>query len=153
MTLEGAPTVLFSVVMFFFLADSPGSAKFLDESQQTEAVERLQTMDRTAKNKMQWQQVISGLKDYKNYVHMTVHFCCNYSFACLSNFLPTILETMGYDSINAQGLAAPPYLVLFLCCIAAAIVTDIWGNRGLVIIFFASIVREKHLCWIGMLTP
>lgn len=76
---------------------------------------------------------------------MTVHFCCNYSFACLSNFLPTILETMGYDSINAQGLAAPPYLVSFLCCIAAAIVSDRWGNRGLVITFFASMGTVGYL--------
>ncbi|KAJ5227420.1 uncharacterized protein N7469_007426 [Penicillium citrinum] len=143
--IEGAPTVLFSVIVFFFLADSPGSAKFLDESQKTEAVERLQTIDRTAKNKMQWQQVLSGLRDYKNYVHMMVHFCCNYSFAGLSNFLPTILETMGYNSINAQGLAAPPYLVSFFCCIAAAIVSDRWGNRGLVITFFATMGTAGYL--------
>ncbi|KAJ5085032.1 hypothetical protein N7532_009803 [Penicillium argentinense] len=143
--IEGAPTVLFSVVVFFFLPDSPGSAKFLDETEQTAAVERLQTIDRTAKNKIQWQQVLSGLKDYKNYVHMTVHFCCNYSFAGLSNFLPTILETMGYDSVNAQGLAAPPYLGSFLCCIFAAIVSDRWGNRGWVVTFFAAMGTTGYL--------
>ncbi|KAJ5756598.1 hypothetical protein N7533_006141 [Penicillium manginii] len=143
--IEGAPTVLFSVVVFFFLADSPGSAKFLTESEQTEAVERLQTMDRTAKNEVHWQQVLSGLKDYKNYVHMTIHFCCNYSFAGLSNFLPTILETMGYNSINAQGLAAPPYLGSFICCVTAALVSDRWGNRGWVITFFASMGTVGYL--------
>lgn len=143
--IEGAPTVIFSVVVFFFLPDSPGSAKFLSEPEQTEAVERLQTIDRTAKSQVQWQQVLSGLKDYKNYVHMTIHFCCNYSFAGLSNFLPTILETMGYSSINAQGLAAPPYLGSFICCIFAALVSDRWGNRGWVITFFASMGTVGYL--------
>jgi MFS family permease len=68
---------------------------------------------------------------------MSIHFCCNYSFAALSNFLPTIIETMGYISVNAQDLAAPPYLLSFLCCVASATVSDRWGNRGLVVTFFA----------------
>ncbi|CAG8052467.1 unnamed protein product [Penicillium salamii] len=111
--IEGAPTVLFSVVVYFYLPDSPGTAKFLTETEQTEAIERLQEIDTTAKNKVRWSQVLSGLKDYKNYVHMAIHFCCNYSFAGLSNFLPSIIQAMGYTSINAQGLSAPPYLVSF----------------------------------------
>lgn len=113
--------------------------------EQTEAVERLQAFDTTAKNKIQWSQVLSGLSDYKNYVHMTIHFCCNYSFAALSNFLPSILESMGYTSINAQGLAAPPYLVSFLCCVAAAFLSDRFSNRGGLITFFAIIGTIGYL--------
>ena len=131
--------------MFFYLPDSPGSAKFLDETEQTQAVERLQNIDRTAKNKMNWQQALSGLKDYKNYVHMTIHFCCNYSFAGLSNFLPTIIETMGYSSVDAQGLTAPPYFASFICCICAAIASDRWGNRGWVVSIFAAIGTVGYL--------
>lgn len=40
---------------------------------------------------------------------------------------------MGYTSINAQGVAAPPYFVSFLLCIVAAVVSDRWGRRGIVI--------------------
>lgn len=86
--IEGAPTVIFSVVVFFFLPDSPGTAKFLTETEQTHAVERLQTVDRTAKTRLYRRQVFNGLADYKNYVHMAIHFCCNFSFAGLSNFSP-----------------------------------------------------------------
>ncbi|KAJ5678941.1 hypothetical protein N7462_007185 [Penicillium macrosclerotiorum] len=143
--IEGAPTVLFSVVVFFLLPDAPGSAKFLSEAEQTEAIERLETFDRTEKSKLQWNQVLRGLLDYKNYVHMTIHFCCNYSFSGLSNFLPTILETMGYTSVNAQGLAAPPYFGSFLCCIAAALISDRWGKRGFIITFFATIGTAGYL--------
>jgi dipeptide/tripeptide permease len=137
--------VLFSVVVFLFLPDSPGSAQFLSETEQTEAVERLQTVDRTAKGKMQWDQVFKGLTDYKNYVHTLIHFCCNYSFSGLSNFLPTIMENMGYSSINAQGLVALPYLASFVCCVAAALVSDRWGNRGYVVTFFASMGTAGYL--------
>ncbi|KAF7625167.1 hypothetical protein AFLA_002041 [Aspergillus flavus NRRL3357] len=143
--IEGAPTVLFSVIVFFFLADSPGTAKFLTESEQTQAVERLQTVDQTAKNKMEWKQVLQGLSDYKNYIHMTIHFCCNYSFAGLSNFLPTIIQEMGYTSVNAQGLSAPPYFASFLLCIVAALISDRWGHRGLVITVSAVVGMVGYL--------
>lgn len=142
---EGAPTVLFAIVVFFFLADSPGTAKFLSESEQTTATERLQTVDRTAKSRLDVHQVFAGLTDYKNYVHTLIHFCCNYSFAGLSNFLPTIIQHMGYTSINAQGLAAPPYFVSFLFCVAAAIFSDRYGKRGLVIVFFSTIGMVGYL--------
>ncbi|KAJ9486423.1 hypothetical protein VN97_g6940 [Penicillium thymicola] len=143
--IEGAPTVLFSVVVFLFLPDSPGSASFLDEREQTEAVERMQSFDTTKKSKVSWSQVLSGLSDYKNYIHMSIHFCCNYSFAGLSNFLPTIIQHMGYTSINAQGLSAPPYFVSFLCCVAAAFLSDRWGNRGILITLFASMATIGYL--------
>lgn len=139
MQTEGAPTVLFAIIVFFFLPDSPGKAKFLSESEQTHAVERLQTVDRTAKNRLDKRQVFKGLADYKNYVHTAIHFCCNFSFAGLSNFLPTILNDMGYTSINSQGLAAPPYFTSFLLCIVAAVVSDRWGGRGLVIAVSAAV--------------
>lgn len=131
--------------MFLFLADSPGTAKFLNEHEQTGAVERLQTVDRTAKGKMQWKQVFAGLTDYKNYVHTLIHFCCNYSFAGLSNFLPTIIEEMGYSSINAQGLSAPAYFVSFLLCFAAAYMSDRWGKRGFIVAGFAAIGAIGYL--------
>ncbi|KAF4266995.1 hypothetical protein KXW98_008982 [Aspergillus fumigatus] len=131
--IEGAPTVLFSAIVFFFLPDSPGTAKFLNETERTQAVERLQTFDRTAKNRLDRSQVFRGLTDYKNWVHTFIHFCCNFSFAGLSNFLPTILHDMGYTSINAQGLAAPPYLASFILCVVAALISDRYGRRGLII--------------------
>jgi MFS family permease len=137
--IEGAPTILFAPVVFFFLPDSPGTAKFLDEEQQTHALERFQTRDHTKKSHIHWKQFIAGATDYRNVVHMLIHFMCNFSFAGLSNFLPTIVEGMGYESINAQGLTAPVYFTSFLCCVAAALISDRYGKRGFVIMIAASV--------------
>jgi MFS family permease len=143
--IEGAPTILFGAVVYFFLADSPGTAYFLDEEDQTQAVERLQTIDRTAKSKVKWSQIFAGLTDYQNYVHALIHFCCNYSFAGLSNFLPVIVKDMGYSSINAQGLTAPAYFASFLCCVLAAWISDRYGKRGYVISGFAALGAVGYL--------
>jgi len=142
---EGAPTILFSIVVYLWLADSPGTAKFLSEEEQTQAVERLQTVDRTAKTKVKWSQITAGLTDYQNYVHSLIHFCCNYSFAGLSNFLPTIVRDMGYSSVNAQGLTAPAYFTSFLCCVLAAYISDKYGKRGYVISVFAAMGAIGYL--------
>ncbi|KAH9230332.1 hypothetical protein K456DRAFT_1752058 [Colletotrichum gloeosporioides 23] len=77
--------------------------------------------------------VFAGMTDYQNYVHTLIHFCNNYSFAALSNFLPTIVRDMGYSSVTAQGLTAPPYLAAFVCCVAAAWASDRYGMRGFIV--------------------
>jgi MFS family permease len=119
------------------LPHSPSSAKFFSEEEQTQAVERMHTRDTTAKSKLNWHQVTAGLTDYQNYVHALIHFCCNYSFARLSNFLPTIVQHLGYTSIQAQGVTAPPYLAAFLLCVAVAFYSDRYGHRGFIVAFFA----------------
>ncbi|VUC28123.1 unnamed protein product [Clonostachys rosea] len=152
--LEGVPTVAFSLVVYFFLADSPGSAKYLTEEEQRYAIERLQVVDRTKKSGMKWSQVFAGITDYQNYMHTLMHFCCNYSFAGLSNFLPTIVKDMGYSSIHAQGLTAPVYFAAFLLCVVVAIASDRYGKRGYIVSGFACIgVVGYALLIVGRETP
>lgn len=66
-----------------------------------------------------------------------MYFSCNVSFASLPVFLPTILTGMGYSSINAQGLTAPPYFLSFLFCIGTTYIADRTKQRGLMIIFLS----------------
>lgn len=136
---EGAPTILFAPVVYFFLIDSPSTAKFLTEDERKFAVQRLQLQDDTAKEAVSWKQILAGVIDYKNYVHAIIHFCCNFSFAALSNFLPTIIHAMGYDSVTAQGLTAPVYFAAFLLCISAAFFSDKYGCRGYIVAFFGAL--------------
>lgn len=143
--IEGIPTILIAPVVFFFLPDSPDTAKFLTQEERTHAIERMQTRDRTKKNAIHWKQFFAGIKDYRNITHTLIHFMCNYSFAGLSNFLPTIVNAMGYSSINAQGLTAPVYFASFLCCVAAAIISDRYQMRGFVIAFSATVGAIGYL--------
>ena len=41
---------------------------------------------------------------------------------------------MGYSSINAQGLSAPPYFLAFLCALITTFTADRTNQRGLVLI-------------------
>ncbi|PSN73396.1 MFS transporter [Corynespora cassiicola Philippines] len=136
--IEGAPTIAMAPIVFFLLMDHPSTAKFFNEEERTFAVERMETRDTTKKSKLSKEQLLAGLTDYKNYCHACLHFCCNYSFAGLSNFLPTIVHNMGYNSIDAQGLTAPPYLGAFITSILVAWLSDKYGSRGWLLSFSAS---------------
>lgn len=87
--------------------------------------------------------VLESLKvllDYKCWMQACIIFCLNASFGSLPAFLPTIVKEMGFTSIRAQGLSAPPYLAAYFVCISLAFVSDKLRHRGLLIALFA---------WIG----
>jgi len=78
-----------------------------------------------------------ALLDIKNWLTALMYFSCNVSFSSLPVFLPTILTGMGFSSINAQGLTAPPYFVSFLVCILSTYIADRTRQRGLTIILLS----------------
>jgi len=74
-----------------------------------------------------------------------MYFSCNVSFASLPVFLPAILTGLGYSSVNAQGLTAPPYFLAFLVCLATTYLADRIQQRGLVIIFLSLVAGIGYL--------
>jgi hypothetical protein len=66
---ESAPTVFFSIVVYFLLPDGSDKAQFLAEEERANSIARLETIDHTAKSKVGWSQITAALLDYKNYVH------------------------------------------------------------------------------------
>lgn len=60
-----------------------------------------------------------------------MYFSANVSYASLPVFLPTIIEDMGYNGIDAQGLSAPPNFAAFFAAIIVAWLADKTQQRGL----------------------
>ncbi|KAF2030710.1 MFS general substrate transporter [Setomelanomma holmii] len=136
---------LCSTPVYFYLPASPDTTAFLTKEEKLQARERLQTIDRTAKTKFNWSRIFAGLKDYQNWVYALIHFCCNYSFAALSNFLATIVRDTGYSSVNAQRLTAPAYFLGVLCCMFVAWASDKYGKRGWVFAGITSMGTGAYL--------
>ena len=64
-----------------------------------------------------------------------MYFSTNVSYASLPVFLPVILNRMGYNAIDSQGLTAPPFFVAFMMAIATTVIGDRTQQRGLVLVF------------------
>ncbi|EFX01484.1 major facilitator superfamily transporter [Grosmannia clavigera kw1407] len=135
---EGLPTLVMAVAIFFFLPDSPDTARFLTPEEREVAAARgvLQTGQEGHKRigGINLGEVLSTFKEPQTLILPLMYFSCNVSFASLPVFLPTILTTMGYSKINAQGLTAPPYFLSFLVCIGSTFLADRLRQRGLVIV-------------------
>lgn len=135
---EGLPNVALAAVIYFLLPDSPETAWFLTEEEKEVARARsiLQTghEGKSRIGGVSFSEVVDALKCPQTWLQPLMYFSCNVSFASLPVFLPAILTSMGYSSINAQGLTAPPYFLAFLVCIATTYVADRTRQRGLMII-------------------
>ncbi|KAL8959190.1 MAG: hypothetical protein Q9193_003902 [Seirophora villosa] len=133
---EGLPTIVMAAVAYRFLPVSPDKARFLTEEEALVAKARgvRQVGDVARVGGIVWKDIGATLLDAKAWFTALMYFSTNVGFASLPVFLPTILEDMGFSSINAQGLTAPPFFVSFLITIFSVYVADKTQQRGLTII-------------------
>ncbi|KAJ6025086.1 hypothetical protein N7444_012765 [Penicillium canescens] len=129
--IEGIPTILIAPLAYFFLPKGPGECGFLtNRENEIVRLRALSARGHEEKGKLNFKQVFAAFYDYKNYLQAVIIFCLNAAFAALPAFLPTIIQDIGYSSIQAQGLSAPPYLVSYFVCLAASFLSDRAGNRS-----------------------
>ncbi|KAF1949275.1 pantothenate transporter liz1 [Byssothecium circinans] len=138
---EGLPTIAMAVVAWFFLPDSPEKARFLNEEEKTVAKARgvRQAGAATRVGGIDWKQMWLGFADSKGWIFGLMYFSCNVSFSSLPVFLPTILREMGFSSVNAQGLTAPPFFLSFLVTIITPYIADRSQQRGVMLIVLSVI--------------
>ncbi|CAD6968767.1 unnamed protein product [Tilletia controversa] len=75
----------------------------------------------------------AGLEAFKEplaYVTAILYFLLNTSYSSLPVYLPSILQGLGYSSIDAQGYSAPPYVCAFVVALTASYISDRTGYRG-----------------------
>lgn len=140
--LEGFPSMLVAVWAWSFVPDGPGSIRWLTPRQRKVAVLRLrqekeQDEDEYPSKKasgLNLGEVLQTLKDPKSYLTAFMFFSCNVAFGSIPVFLPTIIRDMGFSSMTAQGLTAPPYLVAFAVFIATAHLSDRLQTRSTFVI-------------------
>lgn len=74
------------------------------------------------------------------------NFSTNVSFASLPLFLPTIISEMGsFDTLTANGLSAPPYVLSFILIIAVTFLSDKFRARGPFSALFAVVAAIGYL--------
>ncbi|TPX18857.1 uncharacterized protein E0L32_011472 [Thyridium curvatum] len=146
---EGLPTIVLAVFLYFYLPDSPDTARFLTEEERQVAKARsVQQSGQEGKDRVGHFSVRESLAAFRNpqtLIQPLMYFSCNVSYASLPVFLPAILTTMGFSSINAQGLSAPPYFLSFLVCIGSTWVADRTGQRGLVIVALSVVAGVGYI--------
>ncbi|KAG0161647.1 hypothetical protein PDIDSM_1840 [Penicillium digitatum] len=131
---EGFPSVIVAVFAWFLIPDSPGRARFLNRRQRVVAQQRLEesTSDyrQSYRSRFNWREIWKTASDPKAYMAAFMFFSCNVAFSSMPVFLPTIIKDMGYSSLQAQALSAPPYLVAFAGVLLTAYASDRSRSRS-----------------------
>ncbi|OAA47937.1 Major facilitator superfamily domain, general substrate transporter [Metarhizium rileyi] len=130
--IEGIPSCVCAVLVFFFLPDYPETASWLTNTERDIAVQRLlHEGSKGAQPSMTWADAKDTLTDWRLYGHYAIYFAISPGFASLSLFSPSIVSGLGYQDLQAQLFTVTPWAVAYVCQLAVAYSADYFNARGL----------------------
>ncbi|KAE8442478.1 hypothetical protein EG329_003321 [Mollisiaceae sp. DMI_Dod_QoI] len=104
----GLVTVVFSIIVFFFLPDSPVDAKFLNARDKVLAVERLRANQMGVVSTIwKWEHVTESLLDLKTWFWFALIFSISIPSGGVTTFGPLIVNSFGFDSFHTILLNIP----------------------------------------------
>ena len=121
-TLEAAPALILSVIVFFFLTDGPADATWLEPEERAWLVARLE-QERRQREMVRRYSVTQALLDPKVLALSLVYFGAVATNYGLSFFLPQIVKAFGVSNFQAGLVAALPYVVGLVSIV-------LWGRRS-----------------------
>lgn len=140
--IEGLPSFVLGIAIWFLLADSPETASYLnDEEKELMRVRRERQAGQTeSAQKFHKKDVYLALKDWKVYAFCAGQFGTDTMLYGYSTFLPTIIKGLGkWSTAETQALTIPCYCLGALSYVVVARLSDAQQRRGLYTVMFAFI--------------
>ncbi|KAH8085831.1 major facilitator superfamily domain-containing protein [Filobasidium floriforme] len=135
--IEAMPTFICGALILFFLPSGPGKCRFLNERENAVAYARVfQGKPGEQEKGLNLKRMSRGLIRPWTWLIAIIHFCGSTAFNSISVFLTAILRDMGFTSIKAQGMSAPPYIVAYIVAVAIAFLSDRKKTRGIFVAIF-----------------
>ncbi|KAF2162121.1 hypothetical protein M409DRAFT_69333 [Zasmidium cellare ATCC 36951] len=133
--IEGAVTVVIAVICLFIMPNFPRTTPWLSEEERQLAVWRLQedigVDDWTSSEEQSfWHGMILAFKDIKVWILM-ICLLGIVSAASVTNFFPSVVQSLGYSNLISLLLTAPPYVLAVFTAFGNAIHADKTGERFL----------------------
>jgi MFS family permease len=128
--IEGAITVVFSLIAILILPDFPATTRWLSEQERTVAVHRLRvnsgSMDEERGPILRG--VWMALCDYKVWLIAGI-VILKTSAAAVTSFIPTLVGTLKFNSVISLLLVAPPYVFATIASLAISVSSDRFSER------------------------
>ncbi|KAF7328265.1 MFS general substrate transporter [Mycena venus] len=154
----GGVTMLWSFVIFFFLPDSPATARFLTPRQRILAVQRVAGNQLGIKNKrFKREQVIVALKDFKIWILFSSVFAAAIPNGVVSNFSAIIIQDMGFSTTKTTVLKSVGDITQIVALIIGGVITLNFKDTRLIATTAANIIcvvaaatmayLPRHMVW------
>ncbi|KAJ9138142.1 MFS general substrate transporter [Pleurostoma richardsiae] len=109
--IEGLMSTVIGVCGFFFLPSTAEEARFLtNEEKNVARIRRLRRAEDSGDSKIQWAEVREAFASPICWLSGLIQFGADICLYGFSTFLPTIIQGMGYASLQIQYLTIPIYL-------------------------------------------
>lgn len=130
----GLITVAFSIVMFYFMPDSPVEAKFLNDNDKLIAIERLRVNQMGVASR-EWRNdhLKEAFLDPKSWFWFALMFSISIPSGGISTFGPLIVKTFGFDQFTTILFNIPFGFVQLVATVGGAFLAQRIKMKGPVI--------------------
>lgn len=123
--IEGLFSAVCAVMIWFGLPNDPADAYFLcSEEKWMMRVRNEQRRKYMGSEKFSWEEMRNAVLDPKLAMSSITQFCQDILLYGFSTFLPTILQSIGYNSLMSNVLTVPVYCWAAIVFIAVAVCAD-----------------------------
>ncbi|KXN87484.1 hypothetical protein AN958_08789, partial [Leucoagaricus sp. SymC.cos] len=131
---EGAITVLFGIVSWFFIPDFPDQNNFLTQEETKLVLERVER-DRgdSVPDELTLSKILQHLQDWKIWAFGLMYFCAAVPAYAIGFFVTIILRSMGWSIQYSLLLSAPPYVFAAISLMFFAWLSDKYRQRAIFI--------------------
>lgn len=134
--IEGLFSFVIAFLIWFGLPNDPEKAYFLNEEERwMMRVRNQQRRKYMGSEEFSWEEMRIAACDPKLLFSAIVQFCQDILLYGFSTFLPTILKSMGYDTLMSNALTVPVYIWATIIFITIAVCADRYSK-------FASVSRS-----------
>ncbi|OAQ78067.1 MFS transporter [Purpureocillium lilacinum] len=138
--LEGIPSVISSVFVWFLLPDYPETASWLTSDEKEMARRRLVDQGSHGSGKsLTWKEAKETLLEWRLWVHYIIYFGISTPFSSLSLFTPSIVAGLGFADLKAQLMTVPPYAAAYVVTLLVSWSGDRHNARALHSAVFSTI--------------
>ena len=110
--IEGVPTCLASVLIYFCLPNYPETARWLSSEEKELANLRLEGAQSSVR--LTWKDFKDVCVEWRLYAHYAIYFAICCPFSSLAFFTPTITAGLGFKGLQSQLMTVPPYAVAYV---------------------------------------
>ncbi|KAF8070732.1 major facilitator superfamily domain-containing protein [Lyophyllum atratum] len=131
---EGAITIFFGIIAWFFISDFPDQNMFLREEETAFVLDRVER-DRgdSIPDELTRKKLVEHLLDWKLWVFSLMYMCATMPAYAIGFFVTIILRGMGWSITNSLLLSAPPYVFATFSILCFAWISDKFRHRALFI--------------------
>jgi MFS family permease len=128
--IEGVATVFLSLASIFVLPDFPGTTRWLSDQEKAVATHRLHKQSGSQDEERG--PLLDGVRlaatDYKVWL-LTAIVITKTSAAAVTSFIPTLVATFKFSSVQSLLMVAPPYVFATFVSLAVSILSDKLSER------------------------